>query len=464
MSGALFDRIASGEGGREAAVLLRRAEYSRRLMLVREVVARARDHSAPVAAAALTAWSLLSRVHGTAPDVAREVLTYPSVGPAQLRSLSVLVGATDAVPCADPLLATAVAGALRANLPVTVTLPVRHGRVLLPSLGAALFDGVPDGEPATVRVGPGGASVTAAGQRVRIPPDTGRPGPDPVSGTGWLGLRPLLTAPGRTPLLLDDIDPDAFPAAPGTGRLPAARWAHWRRTFADARRLLRAAHPGPLAETEATFRAVVPVLAPPGRDAAGSSDETFGCTGLSTPRDARDLALALVHELQHNKLAAVTHLFDLTSERPGEYFYAPWREDPRPLGGLLHGVYAHLGVALFWHRQSGAERTADGRRLAWVEFARWRDASREACGTLLASGRLAPVGARFAMGMADALDELGARSVPPVAAARAAALSRAHRGRWAARHSGGASRAGHPSAPASAPSASPDSSGGTRRS
>ena len=63
------------------------------------------------------------------------------------------------------------------------------------------------------------------------------------------------------------------------------------------------------------------------------------------------LASVLVHECQHAKLNAVLDLIPLSRPDQARY-YAPWREDPRPLGGLLHGAYAYLGVSDFWRVQS----------------------------------------------------------------------------------------------------------------
>ena len=55
--------------------------------------------------------------------------------------------------------------------------------------------------------------------------------------------------------------------------------------------------------------------------------------------------MTLTHELQHTKLNAVMYLFELLEPVAGERFYAPWRDDPRPLGGFLQGIYAFFGIA-----------------------------------------------------------------------------------------------------------------------
>lgn len=430
LDGALFDQIASGGGGAVALASLRDAEYSRRVVLARAIVDHSDEWGGTVSARAREAWSLLGAAHRRAPTVVQEVLTYPSVGPAHLWALNQLMGEGPAVEpslSVEALTKVAATAAIRTGLCTTVELRIRGGGLLLPSLGRARFPTVAHEEPALVCISPAGVTVEAGGSTVRIPTphcgeqDDGR----------WLGLRALIGPDRGSVVLLDDLDPYAFPSGDHPGRLSTAQWRRWRRAFENAWDLLQCAHPEPAAEVSAAFRAIVPISAPNDRNISSSSDETFGCSVLSAPRSPLDLALALVHELQHNKLTAITHLFDLIAQEPGELFYAPWREDPRPLCGLLHGVYAHMGVAQFWYRQ---RRIPAGRAATWravVEFARWREAAREANGTLLASGCLTSPGRRFAERMGEVLDELAQEPVPRAAAMRAAELSACHRGRWA---------------------------------
>ncbi|MFJ8826951.1 aKG-HExxH-type peptide beta-hydroxylase [Streptomyces sp. NPDC102467] len=59
----------------------------------------------------------------------------------------------------------------------------------------------------------------------------------------------------------------------------------------------------------------------------------------------------LAHEAQHNKFAALPHLFDLFEPGGTELYYTAWRPDPRPPFALFHGAYAHTGVAQFWNRR-----------------------------------------------------------------------------------------------------------------
>jgi hypothetical protein len=64
------------------------------------------------------------------------------------------------------------------------------------------------------------------------------------------------------------------------------------------------------------------------------------------------MADALIHELLHNRLFFIIERNEIletggNDDDDGE-FYSPWRDDPRPLGGLLHAVYVYTGVCKFW--------------------------------------------------------------------------------------------------------------------
>ncbi len=93
-------------------------------------------------------------------------------------------------------------------------------------------------------------------------------------------------------------------------------------------------------------------------------------------------------------MGAVLDLYDLYDPADSRLFRAPWREDLRPLEGLLQGTYAHLAVTDFWRvRQevsAGADAEAAGQR-----FAYWRGHTCDAIETLANSGSLTPLGTRF---------------------------------------------------------------------
>jgi HEXXH motif-containing protein len=64
---------------------------------------------------------------------------------------------------------------------------------------------------------------------------------------------------------------------------------------------------------------------------------------------------ACVHENQHIKLSVLLDQMPVTHQSitlaSGTCRSAPWRLDPRPVIGLLQGIYAYLGVTGFWRRR-----------------------------------------------------------------------------------------------------------------
>ena len=192
---------------------------------------------------------------------------------------------------------------------------------------------------------------------------------------------------------LEDTDPlrERLGLTPA-GRLAEADLARWRRLFADAWRLLVTRHRAAAEVVAAVVTVIVPVVPDPAaRGISATSADAFGAVAMSPPADATSLAVALIHETQHSLLNAVQHLFDL-HERPADGGYSPWRDDPRPAAGILHGAYAYLAVAGFWRRQWHAD-PGDG--LAAFEFVRWRDAVAAAARELLAGDGLTAAGRRF---------------------------------------------------------------------
>ena len=110
--------------------------------------------------------------------------------------------------------------------------------------------------------------------------------------------------------------------------------------------------------------------------------------------DPASLGELLVHEMQHVKLAALADQFDLFDRADGRLFPVPWRRDPRPIYGLLHGTYAHLAVAELWRARPGDAGPADGGPLPDVPvLGRGRD--RRDAGRRLSM----PAGERFVEGM-----------------------------------------------------------------
>ncbi|HWS33693.1 MAG TPA: HEXXH motif-containing putative peptide modification protein [Actinoplanes sp.] len=226
---------------------------------------------------------------------------------------------------------------------------------------------------------------------------------------------------------LEDSDPirsrlGLTPAPPLT---PAER-EHWRTCLEQAWEVLVRRH-RPAAETmAAVLRVIVPVLPDPSAEGiSATSAEAFGAVAMSSPADPDALAAGLLHETQHSVLNATHLLFDLVVPG-GPTGYSPWRDDPRPAFGVLHGAYAYLAVTRF--------RRAEPGRAAAFEFARWRSAVAGAAAGLLAGDELTPAGVRFTTALLAEVEPWLADPVEPEIQRRADAANAGHRARWRVRN------------------------------
>ncbi|TVQ85315.1 MAG: hypothetical protein EA400_15595 [Chromatiaceae bacterium] len=99
----------------------------------------------------------------------------------------------------------------------------------------------------------------------------------------------------------------------------------------------------------------VVALKPPftGRVQNTSCSRLPGAAMFTTTAEPVTLAEDLIHEFYHNRLFGLEEQGDFLSVRDfdpvaDEQFYSPWREDPRPLYGLLHATYVFERVLDYW--------------------------------------------------------------------------------------------------------------------
>ncbi|MEU4244035.1 HEXXH motif-containing putative peptide modification protein [Actinoplanes sp. NPDC026619] len=278
-----------------------------------------------------------------------------------------------------------------------------------------------------------------------------RAGAAPPSARVAAGHLLTATHDGRTlRVRLEDTDPlrSHLGLAPSR-QLTPEEVAQWQRLLSSAWELLTIRHRSAAEVLAATLRVIVPVEPDPGSNGlSATSAEAFGAVAISTPADPRSFAVGLLHECQHSLLNAIGTLFDLVASG-GARVCSPWRDDPRPLSGLLHGAYAYQSVTRFWRTEAAAriplQRSGPGAsgarpagggpaelrgRLAEFEFARWRPAVGSAAETLLASGRLTAPGTRLAQVMRDEMAGWAGDAVEPRVAWLAAAANAEHTARW----------------------------------
>ncbi len=234
---------------------------------------------------------------------------------------------------------------------------------------------------------------------------------------------------------LEDTDPlRARLGVTPAGPLDDAAVAVWQHCLDAAWRLLVDRH-RPAAETlAAVLSVIVPVEPDPGSGGiSATSAEAYGAVAISPTADPVALAVGLLHEAQHSMLNAVLVLFDLV--RPGpEAGYSPWRDDPRPAIGVLHGAYAYQAVTRFWRAEAQGAKGRGGSVLAAFEFARWRAAVVAAAAELLAGPALTPAGRRFTGALRDEVAGWLADPVDAEAARLAAGANLEHRVRWRLRN------------------------------
>lgn len=241
--------------------------------------------------------------------------------------------------------AVALAVAITADESVELTVPCRGGRVVVPGHGTLEGMGGDDRLIAVVTSHDGQVSTVGQvdGELVSLQPrNSFRLQTSPAAGA-----RP--TAPV---LLLDDFDTwRAASDFPVTRRLSESQAASWRQVIADGWRTLTMRHPEAALLVASMVRVVVPLVDPDTDHASSAtSEDALGAVYCTLPRDARSLAATLIHEAQHTHLYLIQALTRLLGD-DGRLFYSPYRADPRPLGGVLHGVFAGVALARFWHRE-----------------------------------------------------------------------------------------------------------------
>ena len=395
--------------------LLRAGLHSRRLVLLKSLLAQADRHAVPQWARQRLArhWRLLERAEARDPAAARDALDYPAVGNWLLHALSL----TDRDAFADFLAgfgAVAAAVALRTGTGFRLTLEPREGRLTLPGVG------VYETRSARVR-------AVAGPRSLRLTPEHRRAGTllrAPYSGAGAAGWRPLRRLPGGS-AVLDDLDPHrAGPLPPSDGAAwdtgagtPEARARDalgdrvWRSRWSAALTLLQSADPERAAEVSALVRAVVPMARRPGAPGSATLRSAPGGLLAKLPCSAWELAVVLVHEAQHSKLAVLTDLVPLVAPGSTAVHRVAWRPDPRPLDAVLHGTYAHLALADLWQRLSERRgATPSARAAARARSADYHGQVAPALAALRASGELTPAGASFTEGMRRQHARLARRS------------------------------------------------------
>jgi HEXXH motif-containing protein len=432
-----FESLASGGGDHGTIKFLFAGERSRRLLLLRamlDAAAEVADACGPLPGIE-TAWRALIFMQSHAPAEFDDILMQPQIGTWLAHCLRRLNridrGRIPLWVDIGYVFNFVLAVAVRSGIEFSTSVPHRAGSVMIPTMGLVQLAEGADFGIVEARVFTDHIRVRTKLHVLDVEL------PTKSDAHGWWGLRRLSARAEETELgiWLDDIDPFRDLSEPiPPERLSDGHARQWQLLLDGAYAILAHDNPSLAAAMAVGYLSVVPL--PPAGDLpvrSASSGDCFGSALISMPPDPTTLAATLVHEFQHIKLGGLLHLLTLCHDDERLRFYAPWRDDPRPLRGMMQGAYAYLGVTEFWR----ARRRSDDvptRDLSEFEFAFWRDQTSQAIELLRADAGLTGAGRRFTAGMAARMRTWSIEQVSPQVAAAARIAADDHRAGWRIRH------------------------------
>lgn len=430
--------LATGESGPGTVRFLADTQYSRRqlaLLALRDLAVLDLGPLPPID----DAWAIMDRAKTRAPETFRSIIMYPQIGnwaAYAIREHSEDAGDENVTPAwidFGQLHAVALVVAAGCGLTWRTRVPLRSGRAMLPGLGQASFDGAEPWDSAVAVTTAGDIRLSHGRTTVPVPANPRQ------DGDGWLGLRGLTA--GSDPILevvLDDLDPFrnlADPVEPE--RLTDDEVAGWQSILDGAWAILCHDDPATARAMAVAISSLSPLLRADQADdeeiRSASTAEAFGAVLLSTPRDVVDFAATLVHEYRHNKLGCLMHLCALHHEDEPAELYAPWRDDPRPIGGLIQGIYAFHGIAAFY-RARIASTGGTERRTAQFAYALTHAQTVAGLASARASGGLTTLGREFFDGLNATMCPWATDELPASIHRLTSLALTAHRTTWLLRH------------------------------
>ncbi|WP_055589364.1 HEXXH motif domain-containing protein [Streptacidiphilus griseoplanus] len=408
-----FDELAAGRPTPMVLGTLRSSQLSRRLLTLHAIAALARERMPDPwrESGAERAWGLLAEVDRIDRPSLEHVLMHPPLGVLFSRCLRRLSGAAAGLGLKEDLSRlgeVAAAAALHAQLPCTLDLPAPGGLLTLPTWGVARL---PAG---TRRAHVEGRVISAPGFAVEV---TGGMVDPPPGVPGWLPLRRLSialsepSAPRLHVALEDGVPESGVPSRYVTGRLTQRQVAEREASLRAAWGLLCAHLPERAAACAALCKCIVPLAPPAGRWVSATSREAFGAIGLSSTDDPARLAEALMHEVSHVALGALDDMVDLCDPDCSSRYRVGWRPDPRPLGAVIHGTYAHLAALKFREHHLAAATGAAAARSA-RRYGQLRVQVLDALNLLDSCPGLTSLGRRFCAAMAAAVTPESLQATP----------------------------------------------------
>jgi HEXXH motif-containing protein len=416
--------IARGRGGVPGIRKLLAGYRSKLLVSLRALLDLAPTELGPLPPLG-EAWDLLIEAERVDPPAVADVLGLPEVQGWAADTLRLVTTTKDRGqlwPFVGQLHAVAAAAAIRAGIDCKARIPVVNGVIALPGLGIAPLS---SHDHAELMVVSRRVLLRTPDGTVELPTELAADGPS------WLAQRRIRCEHAGKVLDvgLDDIQPYRFCGIRPSKRLSADEFEGWRQRLDRAWQLLATDHPDTADELATGVSALVPRTAVNRfRLSSASTVDAFGTMEVAPVDDAATVASILIHEFSHSILNGVLALVALDVEDRRETYYAPWRDDPRPLHGLLHGAYSFLAVTDFW----GRERHDDPARN--LEFATRRGQVAPALEAIAKSGLLTEAGELFVSEMRVVADGWADGEVAPPVRKIADRVLADHRATWRIRH------------------------------
>jgi HEXXH motif-containing protein len=338
-------------------------------------------------------WAILGEIQEAYPETFNEMWQYPLVTARWRQFMGNSMDTIDDNGAIDTQVYEAallelgsVTGALaiQCNKPFQGAVAVHGNLCMLPTLGAITLQS--SGGRAYLKAANGDVILYHSTEEdnldkvYQLPPDNERNSESSI----WAPIRRFSysgIADQEISITLDDIDPfrTCFGEDAIRDRLTTNEVELWQISLEAAiGELVSGKHfqnPYPVEMVIAMLRGIqtlVPLKPLGTRMATSTSIDAVGAVGLSRAPDTSLLGEAMVHEYQHIRLTGLSNqhqLFEPTSAEP--IHYAPWRGDARPVLGLLHGLYAGVGIMDYWQRQvkPGGVKPVD----QWKPVDKWKE-------------------------------------------------------------------------------------------
>lgn len=266
----------------------------------------------------------------------------------------------------------AVAGAFYEGKDIQMTFPWRNGSFSLPGFSVALETPLETpAESLTVTIRQTHLSVSKQGG-IELGRIQKKPGSEKIliDNGRWLEMVKIET-PGLPliadfcdPCLVENLDPN-FPYNQHANIATTEERELWEARLQAAVKLIARVHPKLSSELHAIVSVIVPLQALENYHISCTIADAAGAIWCSlTSTDA--LAEALVHEYGHTKLHLLMKHIELLAEDcpQSASFFSPWRPDPRPIEGLLHGAFVAIYVTRFWEILANLRQQPD-------DFSKW---------------------------------------------------------------------------------------------